>query len=109
MHSIVFYDGRDIPEDTLEYFIVSLELVYRALIVLETTSQLSPVQKQVTAIVRNCLSSLGALQELRSVPHNSFCSNLPLVTGLVGRPSFEIPCEQLSYLIENRFFCTSNS
>ena len=64
----VFDDGRDIPEDTLDYFIVSIELVYRELIVLETTSQsVSPVQQQATANVRICLSTLRSLQELRRV------------------------------------------
>lgn len=99
----VFDDGRTIPEDTLDYFIVSLELVYRELIVLETTSQLSPVQQQATANVRNCLSTLRSLQELHSVSQNSSRSHLPVLTGMIGRPSFVIPCEQLSYLIENRF------
>ena len=99
----VFGDGRDIPEDTLDYFIVSLELAYRELIVLDTTLQLSPIQQQATTKVRNCLSTLKSLQELRSFSHNSARSQLPLVTGMVGRPSFEIPCEQLSYLIENQF------
>ena len=33
-----FTDGREIPEDS---FIVSLEFVYRELVVLETTSQLT--------------------------------------------------------------------
>ena len=99
----VFNDGRNIPEDTLDYFIVSLELVYRELIVLETMSQLSPVQLQATANVRECLSTLRSLQELHVVSQISSHSHIPLITGMVGRPSFDIPCAQLLHLIENRF------
>ena len=39
----VFTDGRDIPEDVLDSFIVSMKFVYRELIILETTSQLTPI------------------------------------------------------------------
>ena len=46
----VFTDGRDIPEDVLDSFIVSMEFVYRELIVLETTSQLTPFQCQATEL-----------------------------------------------------------
>ena len=41
----VFEDGRNIPEGTLDSFIVSLELTYRELVVLDTTSQLSSLQR----------------------------------------------------------------
>ena len=33
-----YVDGRDIPEDTLESCIVSLEFIYREFLVLELTS-----------------------------------------------------------------------
>ena len=59
-----FADGRDIPEDTLDSFIVSLEFVYRELIVLETTSQfIDPMQCEATDIVRNCLLTLQYTRE----------------------------------------------
>ena len=38
---IPFVDGRDIPENTFDSFIISLEFVYRELLVLEITSQLN--------------------------------------------------------------------
>lgn len=95
----------DIPEDTLDSFIVFLEFVYRELIVLETTSQfIDPMQCEATDIVRNCLSTLRSLYELRNIPENNWHSQVhPVLTGLVGRPRFEVSCEQLSFLIENGF------
>lgn len=52
-----FVDGRDIPEDTFDSFIVSLEFVYRELIVLETTSQLTPTQHEASDIVSHHLGA----------------------------------------------------
>ena len=70
----VFVDGRNIPDDILDSFIVSLEIVYRELVVLETTSQLSTSQSEATKIVRNCLSSLRCLNEQRTyLIENGFC------------------------------------
>ena len=99
-----FTDGRDIPEDTLESFIVSLEFVYRELIVLETTSQLTDTQSEAIAIIRTCLSTLRFLSELRTFfETGSLRPVQPVQTGLVGRPRIEVSPDQLSFLIENRF------
>ena len=54
----VFSDGKNIPEDTLDPFRVSLEFVYRELIILNATSQLNQVPCEATAIVRRSLSQL---------------------------------------------------
>ena len=100
----VFVDGRDIPDDTLDSFIVSLEFVYREMVVLEATSQLNAGQLQATDIIRKSLSTLRSLSDLRSMPANDWRTQVrPVSTGLVGRPCFQIPREQLSYLIENGF------
>ena len=100
----VFTDGRDIPEDVLDSFIVSMEFVYRELIVLETTAQLSPIQCQATEIVRSCLSRMRSLYELRNMRENNPGFQVTSVlTGMVGRPRLEVSYEQLSFLIENRF------
>ena len=40
----VFADGRDIPDVTHDYFILSLEFVYREMIALEATYHLSAEQ-----------------------------------------------------------------
>jgi hypothetical protein len=98
-----FTDGIDNSEDVLDSFIVSIEFVYRELIVLETTSQLTPVQCQATAIVRSCLSSMRSY-ELRNMRENNLSFQVTSVlTGMVGRPRLEVSYEQLSFLIENRF------
>lgn len=41
----VFSDGRDIPEDTLDSFLVALEFCYRELVVLDTLNLLDDIQK----------------------------------------------------------------
>ena len=99
-----FADGRDVPEDVLDSFIVSLEFVYRELVVLETTSQLTQPQSEALGIVRNCLSTLISMQERQVVfGDDSFYSVQPILTGAVGRPSFDVSPYQLSFLIENEF------
>ena len=54
----VFQEGRIIPEGTLDAFVVSLELAYRELVVLDTTTQMSLLQKESCDIVRVSLASL---------------------------------------------------
>ena len=99
-----FVDGTDIPEDTLDSFTVSLEFVYRELVVLETMSLLTEAQREATGIVRNCLSTLEAICQLRTLSESNVCFQAPTVqVGLVGRPRFEVSYEQLSFLIKNRF------
>ena len=44
----VFVDGRYIPDDTLDSYIVSLEFVYREFVMLEATAQLNAGQFQAT-------------------------------------------------------------
>ena len=58
-----FEDGRNIPEGTLDSFVVSLELAYRELVVLDTTAQLSLPQKESCDIIRKSLASLRMLQD----------------------------------------------
>lgn len=100
----VFVDGRDIPDDTLDSFILALEFVYRELVVLEATYHLSAEQLQATNIIRNSLSTLRSLSDLRSLPVNDWRSQVnPVSIGTVGRPRFQIPRDQLSYLIESGF------
>ena len=93
----VFSDGRNIPEDTLDSFIVSLEFVYRELIVLDATSHLNEVQREATAMVRSSLSTMRSFHELWIIPEYGRCSQVhPVCTGLVGRPSIEISSQQLT-------------
>ena len=100
----IFIDGRDIPEDTLDSFIVSLEFIYRELVVLEATNtHLTNSQHEATAIVRSCLSTFKSIYELRRLSESFHYQVQPVHTGLVGRPSFTVSPEQLSFLIENQF------
>ena len=92
----VFVDGRDIPDDTLDSFIVSLEFVHREF-VFEATAQLNAGQFQATDIIRSSLSTLRSFSHLRSMPTNNWHTQVhPVSTGLVGRPCFQISREQLS-------------
>ena len=96
-----FADGRDVPEDVLDSFIVSLEFVYRELVVLETTSTVDSASKQSS---RHCLSTLISIQAQQVVfGADSFYVVQPVLTGAVGRPSFDVSPYQLSFVIENRF------
>ena len=71
---------------------------------LEATYQLNAEQLQATDIIRNSLSMLRSLSDLRSMPERDWHSQVhPVSTGLVSRPCFQIPRQQLSYLIENGF------
>lgn len=101
----VFSDGRHIPEDTLDAFIVGLELAYRELVVLDTMSPMSTSQREACDIVRSSLVSLRAVQESNTYTAISrsrmFAS--PIHTGCVGRPCINVPMEQLVFLIEHNF------
>ena len=91
-------------QKTLNSFIVSLEFVYRELVVMETTSQLTDTQSEAVVIVRTCLSTLRSIDELRTYfETGSLHPVQPVQTGLVGRPSFEVSSDQLSFLVENGF------
>ena len=99
----VFVDGRDMIPLILLPCRWRLEFVYRELVVLEATYQLNAEQLQATDIIRNSLSMLRSLSDLRSMPENDRHSQVhPVSTGLVGRPCFQIS-RQLSHLIENGF------
>ena len=65
----VFQEGRIIPEGTLDAFVVSLELAYRELVVLDTTTQMSLLQKESCDIVRVSLASL------RMMHHHCYLRN----------------------------------
>ena len=69
----VFEDGRNIPEGTLDSFIVTLELTYRELVVLDTTSQLSSSQRVSCNIVQTPLPALRKKSTISSIgrPHTT--------------------------------------
>lgn len=100
---ILFTDGRYIPDDTLDSMIVSIEFVYRELLALEATSQIEQAQEEAIGFVRNCLCISRSISEQRMICYHSNQSPVVNHTGVVGRPSYDIPFEQLQYLIENLF------
>ena len=101
----IYGDGRSISDDVLDSIIVSLEFVYRELLVLEATSQLNQLQQQAIDFVKSCLFIARSVSEYRKLIDFTLIGSRPPVnhTVLVGRPSFDIPYDQLLYLIENRF------
>ncbi len=93
--------AEKIPEDTLDSFIMSVELVYRELIVLDATDQLNSEQQVETDIIRSSLSTFRSLRDLRHMEEYYSISQVQsLRTRFIGRPRFQIPREQLSL---NRF------
>ena len=101
----IFEDGRSISDDVLDSIIVSLEFVYRELLVLEATSQLNQLQQQAVEFVKSCLFIARSVSDYRKITDFTLVGSRPPLnyTSLVGRPSFDIPYDQLLYLIENRF------
>ncbi len=102
-HDLIrFNDGRNMPPSLLDSLIVSLEIAYRELIVLDLTEELSLAQKEGVDIVRSCLITLREVHEF-----NLFSENPPITLvsriGIVGRPRYEIPEHNLRFLLENRF------
>ena len=100
---LVFDDGRNIPADTLDSYIVSLELAYRELIVLDTTTQLNSSQRSAVNTLRSSLVELCDLQETACHQLYFQASSRPISCGIVGRPRFDVPSHKLAFLIENRF------
>lgn len=98
-----YCDGRDIPDDVLDYFIVSLEFAYRELLVLDVTTQISQTHLEATEMLRNCLSFLRSSRETRSITYGHCSQVQPVCSGSVGRPSFAISQDQLGFLVECSF------
>ncbi len=97
-----FNDTRYIPEETLDAFIVSLESVYRELIILEAMT--GPCVTESIYSVRRCLSTFNSALELRRLSEGGFSFQIqPQQTGIVGRPAFLLSSEQLRFLIVNKF------
>ena len=61
-----FGDVRNIPDETMGAFIVSLEIVYRELVCLETISGITTLcVTESIDTVRRCLSTFNSAVELR--------------------------------------------
>ena len=95
-----FSDFVDVPDDTLDSFIASIEFVYR-LVFLEALH--GTEYTDVLDSVRNCLRIFKSVYESRMSESDFRYQVQPYSAGEVGRPSFTVSHEQLSFLIENGF------
>ena len=94
-------DGRRISPDLLESCMLFLELVYRELLIQQSLNTLDGNGDQACELVRQALVTLQDIDHLRLAQSEP---SAPAVThGGVGRPRFEIPREQLLFLIESKF------
>ena len=101
---VQFQDGRHIPESTLEFFSLSVELAYRELLVLDLTDQLTNSQKEAIEIVRQCLVVGRELERLSHSSESHAPSTVSAIySGAVGRPRYDISEQSLELLLENRF------
>ena len=97
-----YQDGRRITSDVLDSFSLTLELVYRDLLIQQTLDGLNHSCEQACELVRQALLSIQEMQDSQwmvSVRHTPSVHRM----GAVGRPRFDIPREQLSLLIESQF------
>ena len=98
------HDARNFPQNTLDFFLLSIELAYRELLVLDITGHLTQSQGEALEMVRRCFVIIKELERLghrqlqdSSVPIDS----VTLVhTGAVGRPMYDIPDHSLELLLE---------
>ena len=97
-----FQDGRRIPLDVVDTFVICLDLVYRELIALEHLGGFDANVDHACEVVRQSLRCLRMLQDEPNQIHEN-CTPLLQHTGCIGRPRFVIPCEQVIFLIESRF------
>ena len=102
-----YHDGRNFPQDTLDFFLLSIELAYRELLVLDITGHLTQSQGEALEMVRRCFVIIKELERLghRQLQDSSApIDSVTLVhTGAVGRPRYDIPDHSLELLLEKRF------
>lgn len=100
----VYQDGRYLSGDTLEAFIVALELVYRDLIAQQALNG-PAVDRNLEEGSRFVQMTLEMFKKVRDEVNNRLNSQpfRQAGVGVVGRPKFNISYEQLSFLVENRF------
>ena len=101
----VFQDGRTVPIDVLDAYSISVELVYRELIVKEVLGESNQNLKEACDFLGGALSIIDSMKDIehRSVGCNNGQDRHPVIYGRFGRPRYDISQEQLKYLLENRF------
>ena len=97
----MFRDGREVPRDVFDAFIISLEFCYREMVILDSLHQLSAIQRGCLDHTRNALTTLRLLQE---ESNNNFRRPVhAMLSEGPGRPTLLISEEQLTFLVESNF------
>ena len=98
---IAGHDGRCLTSDELDSCIVTMEQVYRELLIRECTQGLTSDGEIGLEYIR---MALNIFVELHEASGRHFVSQPQTeVTGSVGRPRCLIPFQQLESLVESRF------
>ena len=98
-----YQHGEGIPLDVLESFLVSLERVYRELLVKDCINGLTSGERDACELIRHSITELMSLHEVQSREPGSSCTTDCAQEQGVGRPRFSIGRERLTMLIEHRF------
>ena len=99
----VIQDGRNLSVDVIDSCELTLELVYREFVTMDTINRLSEDVRAAARCVRGALHILSELKDVSDI----VLPNTPPVAqpqqGGVGRPRFVISGQQLRYLADNHF------
>ena len=95
-----FEDGR-LPHDAADAFVLNLELVYREIIAQEQLDG-RPLSGGVGTIVARALDYLKTMQD-EHVEVEETRTPPMAYSDSVGRPRFDIPQQQLRFLVESGF------
>ena len=95
-------DGRSVSPDQMDAFILTVELAYREVLLIEHTEGLNANEESAKQYIR---MALNVLREAMDTAGRVLCASRPQVetSGTAGRPRFFVPREHLEYLVENRF------
>ena len=96
-----FSDGRRIDEDQLDAFNLSLHLAYRELAALECFNRLDSCGQLAMECVRRALENIEQMQE--DCDDEQVYRHPAIIGNHAGRPRFEIPRSQLTFLVESGF------
>lgn len=99
---VCYQDGRHISPEVLDSYFTALERAYRDILMQETLDGPNNGSEQACFCLKQALEILQEIEQLQSVDSIQSTPQL-LYTSLAGRPSFEIPREQITVLIESQF------
>lgn len=97
----VFSDGRHVSTDICDASLLNLDLVHREFVIAESLEGLSGSEQAALNFIIDALAILRNIQD-EDTDDQQYPPPI-MYTGMVGRPRFTIPRDQLLYLIENNF------